>query len=383
MKYLYIIFLATISVASFGQQVPVSLPILKFIVKNQKGSKVRLSAGNFYGPGRFKTDSAVIKSDNDTLFLKGLLSNDEGWYNLLVDSTHIFNPILIKNQVAELHFDRRNMPNPYNEALLYKNSPASVDFNSVLPGSKKWLRRRYILKHLPSDSLSLRSTQKEIDSLSNLIATYYIDVITKTSSTATVWSTLQFLQMEETMKPYDELLDFLRKKFPTSELVSAKIKWFNEFKFTSNEIKISILQNGLIAPDLSLTTTTGESIKLSSFKGTYVLLDFWASWCKPCRQESPFLREAYKKFKDKKFKVVQVSIDKPEDLEKWRAAIKDDNVGELVQTHVDRNQQVYKQYKIESIPTNYLLSPNGKIIASNLRGEQLNLKLTEVFFKSK
>ncbi|MES2829839.1 MAG: TlpA disulfide reductase family protein [Bacteroidota bacterium] len=357
--------------------------LIVFVVKNRKGKKVLLDAPSLKDRKRFKADSALRKSNNDTLYLKGLPSNDEGIYSLRVDSTINFHPILIKNQVTELHFDWLNMPNPYNEASLYKNSPASVDYNSVLPGSTKWLRRKYILKHLPSDSLSLPSTQKEIDSISNLIVGYYMDVIKKTSSTATVWSTLQFLQMEETMKPYDELLDFLRKKFPTSELVRSQIDWFNKWKFTSNEVKFNFLKNGLTAPDLAFKTVSGEIVKLSSFRGKYVLLDFWASWCKPCREESPFLKEAYRKFKDKKFMIVQVSIDKPEDLEKWKAAIKEDQVEEFIQAHVDRNQEPYKQYKLESIPTNYLLSPIGKIMDSNLRGTRLETRLMEVLSKSK
>ncbi|MNL25306.1 Thiol-disulfide oxidoreductase ResA [compost metagenome] len=109
------------------------------------------------------------------------------------------------------------------------------------------------------------------------------------------------------------------------------------------------------------------------------MLDFWASWCKPCREESPFLKTAYRKFKDNKFVIIQVSIDKPQDEAKWRKAIADDNVGEFIHTNLYPDNTVYKKYNIVSLPTNYLISPEGKIITSNLRGERLVAELERIF----
>lgn len=131
---------------------------------------------------------------------------------------------------------------------------------------------------------------------------------------------------------------------------------------------------GALAPDFEEKTAEQISIKLSSFKGQYVLVDFWASWCGPCRQENPNVLRAYETFKDKNFTVLGVSIDEREDL--WTKAVKADG---LVWTQIlDRSKAIGMDYSITSIPRNFLLDPEGKIIAKNLRGPELMDKLKEV-----
>ena len=138
---------------------------------------------------------------------------------------------------------------------------------------------------------------------------------------------------------------------------------------------------GTEAPEISLPTPDGDTIKLSSTRGSVVLLDFWAAWCVPCRQESPNLVKAYNLYHKKGFQIYQVSLDKTK--EAWMKGIQDDKLENWI--HVSDikywNSVVVPLYKIESIPYNFLLDKEGRIIASTLRGEQLQIKLAELFNK--
>jgi thiol-disulfide isomerase/thioredoxin len=131
------------------------------------------------------------------------------------------------------------------------------------------------------------------------------------------------------------------------------------------------------APDFEGLTPEGKSIKLSDHFGKYLLLDFWASWCGPCRRENPNLVKAYQKYHDKGFEIFAVSLDKNKDA--WLKGIKDDN---LSWTHVSDlafwNSSAAKLYGVRAIPANVLIDPNGVIVGRNLRGEDLDKKLEEL-----
>jgi peroxiredoxin len=145
---------------------------------------------------------------------------------------------------------------------------------------------------------------------------------------------------------------------------------------------LSATSVGSIAPDFIQNDVNGAPVKLSSFRGKYVLLDFWASWCGPCRQENPNVVRNYNKYKEKNFTVLGVSLDKADSKAAWLAAIKNDGLNWTQVSDLKYwNNEAAALYSITSIPQNYLIGPDGKIIAKNLRGEDLDAKLQELFGK--
>jgi peroxiredoxin len=149
-------------------------------------------------------------------------------------------------------------------------------------------------------------------------------------------------------------------------------------ELSSQVEKLKITAIGQLAPEIALTNPNGQVVKLSSLRGKYVLIDFWAKWCGPCRRENPNVVKAYKRFKDKGFEVFGVSLDR--NKEDWLKAIAEDG---LTWTHVSDlkyfESQAAKDYNINAIPFSILLDKTGKIIAKNLRGAALEQKLEEVF----
>ena len=139
-------------------------------------------------------------------------------------------------------------------------------------------------------------------------------------------------------------------------------------------------QIGKMAPEFTQNDTNDKPVHLSDFKGKYVLIDFWASWCKPCRLENPAVVSAYKKYNSRNFTVLSISLDQSNGKQAWLKAIEADG---LEWTNVSDlkfwNNAVAKLYGVKSVPQNYLIDPTGKIIAINLRGDQLDRKLSEIF----
>ena len=170
-------------------------------------------------------------------------------------------------------------------------------------------------------------------------------------------------------------VDLLERRMSVLNEDVLKTKYAQSIKNVIASARIGAV--GTKALEFTQKDTLGKEVSLSQFKGKYVLIDFWASWCRPCRMENPNVVAAYNEFKEKNFTILSVSLD--QDKENWLRAIKMDK---LNWTHVSDLQYwgnaVAQLYRVQSIPQNFLVDPNGVIIAKNLRGEELAARLKEL-----
>lgn len=155
----------------------------------------------------------------------------------------------------------------------------------------------------------------------------------------------------------------------------AEYKYVKTLNETLSILKVTSV--GVMAPDFTQNDPDGKPVKLSDFRGKYVLVDFWAAWCRPCRGENPNVVAAYNKYSKKNFTVLGVSLDREKDA--WLKAIADDK---LTWTHVSDlkywGNEVAKLYGVQSIPANFLLDKKGRIVGKNLRGDALEEALAKL-----
>ncbi len=252
-----------------------------------------------------------------------------------------------------------------------------LNFNKNMPFLDRSIeiRQEFIDAQIAKDTAKMRSLSQEIDSIRGVQKEYYINFVnTHTNSVTGAFLASQMLSgisLDEQKK----LIDEFEKNLGDNPYVTDMKNTYSSLKILQEKTKATA--TGSTAPDFTLKTKDGKDVSLSSFRGKYVLIDFWASWCQPCRRENPNSVKAYKMFKNKGFEILGVSLDK--DRKAWIRAVKDD--GLMWTQLIDTDGSIAQKYNVKSIPSTFLLDKDGRIIAKNLRGEALIRKLNELLNK--
>jgi peroxiredoxin len=242
---------------------------------------------------------------------------------------------------------------------------ALMERRDSLIAIRKTLQKNYILAH-PDSYFSLLA-------LTELV---YGNAVIDVASNEPLWNALsRGLQNSFTGQKIRSALD-RAKANPGVDFTIEQVK---ENRKRAEERARPPFALGDTAPEFTMNDADGKPVHLSDFKGKYVLVDFWASWCVPCRAENPNVVKAYNEFKDKNFTVLGVALEQPGPSTNWLAAIKKDG---LSYTEVSDfsyfNSPVAKMYKVQAIPQNFLIDPSGKVIAFHLKGDDLQKKLAEL-----
>jgi peroxiredoxin len=229
------------------------------------------------------------------------------------------------------------------------------------------------------DSQLLAATAAKNNAIQDL--NIYLKQVVNTNTNATICAlALSWASRSFPLSDFEASLSDLLRKYPENGVLASLKQNYDLQRAQMAQQEAHDRENSWVgkqAPDLSLPDASGNSVSLSSFKGKYLLVDFWASWCGPCRAENPNVVHAYNEFKGKNFAIVGVSLDKEKDA--WQEAIRADR---LDWTQISDlkfwESKAVKTFNFDGIPFNVLIDPQGKIIAQGLRGEDLENKLKEV-----
>jgi len=319
-------------------------------------------------------DTIKLKSNNT--FVKKVTLTEPGYYRINFYEKQMVDLILYKSNIEVL----ADGNNPQGAAEI-KGSP-DIDLIRQVQGMLNELNaspevtklnEEFTVANQQRDQQKMVALQQQYQQLMKASHDKVAAVLVEKSPSLAVINLLQnnVIDRDQYFKTYEAVAGKLKGDWANYAVSKAFLDQYNSMK------KLAV---GQPAPEISLPNPEGQVVKLSSMKGKYVLVDFWAKWCGPCRAENPNVVKAFNKYKDKGFTVFGVSLDRSK--EDWVKAIKDDG---LTWTHVSDlkywQSEAAKTYNITGIPFSLLLDPNGVIIAKNLRGAALDNKLAEIFEK--
>jgi len=309
---------------------------------------------------------------------------EKGFYRLRIDNNHMWLMLLEdKAYKAELNLD-----NPTEYTI--KGTALNDEFEEGVKVVTESQIKLQSLKMTFQQQQNQGATQGDLQKLAteiDLTQQKLEDEMKKRAASAkdallALYFT-SFLRMDKYPAENKAVLDRMQKEIPNSSYTQEMVTQYNTIQ---QQIKAQEASKkaegstaiGTVAPDMAFTSPDGKTLKLSDLRGKVVLVDFWASWCRPCRMENPNVVAAYKKFKDKGFTIYSVSLD--QDGGKWKDAIQQD--GLIWPDHVSDlkgwQSEAARLYGVQGIPAQFLLDKDGKIIAKNLRGEQLEQALSDL-----
>lgn len=318
----------------------------------------------------------TIQLKSNYTFTKTIRLTEPGYYRLNFYNKQIVNLILDKSDL-EINVDGNNQQGFYE----VKGSPdlelirqvQGIQAKAAEAPEIAKINEEFTAAVQKKDQQRIGQLQMEYQQIVKKYNDQIAELMVQKSPSLAVINLLQAgtLDKDQHFNSYLAIAEKLKKEWSTYSHAKSFIELVDQLKTTAI---------GQPAPEIALPNPEGQVIKLSSMKGKYVLVDFWAKWCGPCRQENPNVVRVYNKYKDKGFTVFGVSLDRTK--EDWLKAIKDDN---LTWTHVSDlkfwQSEAAKTYGITGIPFSILLDPDGVIIAKNLRGAALEEKLAEIFDK--
>jgi peroxiredoxin len=342
-------------------------------IKNAPDQKVYLEELYFSDKDPQVLDTVDLKGGK---FTASTFAPEEGLYRLRLENSK-GNGFIFINDKEDIFFTS-DYTNPtlentsFNTSanLLLKNFFTTLDVqrNTVADADAQVDKLK---TDKASDSLiniATKNYTEKNDAYKNYII-HFVDTVSDPIMAVFALGYTSKIDPNQLAKPVAGLL----ARFPKNATIASTVTQYNQMVSQFNATP----HVGGMAPDINLPDTSGKLFSLKSLLGKYVLVDFWASWCGPCRGENPNVVKAYNQYKDKNFTVLGVSLDS--DKQAWIDAIKADN---LTWNHISDlqswNSSVVNLYGFNAIPYNVLLDPQGKIIAIGLRGDDLENKLAEV-----
>lgn len=338
-----------------------------------QGKLHNLSSGKVYlselGEKQFVSkDTANILQDGSFTF-EGKVKEPTVYRLSLTDQNMIL--FMLENKNIQMEADGKDLRKSFaikgsTEADLFKVLTDKLD---KMQSSGAKLQERFTKASESRNEDTVRVIQEAYMNMQKENGKIIKDFIKKHEKSAvSVFATLNLLNPETDFGFADSMATVFNQNLPDLQYTKALIKRLEPLK---------TLAVGKAAPNITLPSPEGQPLSLSSLKGKYVLIDFWASWCGPCRQENPNVVRMYNQYKDKGFEIFGVSLD--ESKEKWLGAIQKD---QLTWQHVSDlkgwQSAAAQLYNIQAIPQTVLLDKEGKIIARNLRGPALEAKVAEL-----